>query len=53
MKAWFLKWLRLTKLDALLLGLLEKLALALVKKLTAFQNAVRSLSERLSRAADG
>lgn len=53
MKAWFLKWLRLTKLDALLLGLLEKLALALVKKLTALQNAAHGLLERLSPSANG
>ena len=43
MESKLMKLLRLFKMDVLLLGLFEKLALSLIKKLTAFHAAVESL----------
>ena len=42
MKAKIVKLLRLTGIDVLVLGLIEKLALALIKKCTAWQNCART-----------
>ncbi len=52
MKAMFWKVLRFLGLDVLLLGLLDRLAANLVKKFTAFQNAVQSKLERLLTERD-
>lgn len=46
MKTALRKLLRLTRLDTLLLGLVEKLALGLVKKLTAIAESARSFLDR-------
>lgn len=53
MKAIFLKVLRLTGIDALLLGLVEKLMLGLVKKLTQWQITLKNLLDEPSAASDG
>ena len=42
MKTKIVKLLRLTGIDVLVLGLIEKLALALIKKCTAWKNYARS-----------
>ena len=51
MKAKFIKFLRFIKLDVLLLGLLEKIALGLIKKIGSVQVAARALLNELESAA--
>ncbi len=53
MKAFFGKLLRLLKLDALLLGLLEKIALGLIKKITSLQYAAKELLDELLSPDNG
>ncbi len=53
MKAVFVKLLRLTRLDVLLLGLVEKLALGLIKKLTAWATSARDFLDRVQSTRDG
>ena len=53
MKAFFGKLLRFIKLDALLLGLLEKIALGLIKKITSLQYAAKELLDELLSPDNG
>lgn len=53
MKAMFWKVLRFLGLDVLLLGLLERIAANLIKKLTAFQSVVSEKLDRLQQERDG
>ena len=48
MKKFMKKVLRAIKLDVLLLGLLEKLVLGLIKKITSVQISAKALLEELS-----
>lgn len=48
MKAMLIKLLRALKLDALLLGLLEKIALGLIKRVASVQIAARALLDELT-----
>ena len=47
MKAKFVKLLRLTGIDVLVLGLIEKLALALIKKCTAWHTYARNYLDQV------
>lgn len=49
MKAKIVKLLRLTGIDVLVLGLIEKLALALIKKCTAWQVHARNYLNRVEK----
>lgn len=51
MKAKLVKLLRLTGIDVLVLGLIEKLALALIKKCDAWQNYARNYINRVEETA--
>ena len=51
MKAVFLNVLRLLSMDTLLLGLIEKLALHLIKKLTSLQTGVRNYLDSIVNEA--
>ena len=53
MKAMFKKVLRLLGLDVLLLGLVEKLALGLIKKLTSLQNVATNYLDRVLPSRNG
>lgn len=52
MKKWLKKVLRAIKLDVLLLGLLEKLVLGLIKKITSVQLSARALLDELALQAE-
>ena len=53
MKAKIVKLLRLTGIDVLVLGLIEKLALALIKKCTAWQSYARNYINRVEENGNG
>ena len=53
MKTVFMKLLRLFGVDVLLLGLVEKIALGLIKKLTALQESARSALDRAIEFRNG
>ncbi len=53
MKAKIVKLLRKLGVDVLLLGLVEKIALGLIKKLTAWACSARSYLDRVEKKCDG
>ncbi len=53
MKAMFKKVLRLLGLDVLILGLVEKLALGLIKKLTSLQTVATNYLDRVLPSRNG
>ena len=53
MKTALVKFLRFTRLDVLFLGLVEKLALGLIKKLTAWATFARNFLDRVRSTCDG
>ncbi len=53
MKTALVKFLRFTRLDVLFLGLVEKLALGLIKKLTAWATFARNFLDRVQSTCDG